>query len=69
MAESGGKVVEQDEIILAYIKKHGFIKRDKAEKLLGVKESRARKILKTMTDKGQLIKAGQGRSTLYKENK
>jgi ATP-dependent DNA helicase RecG len=35
------------------------------ERLIGVKEARARRILKDMTDKGLIEKRGSGRSTYY----
>jgi len=66
-AETGGTPAEQNIIILKYIRKHGFIKRENVEQLLQVKDSRAREILKKMADSGQVIKVGTGKNTCYKE--
>ena len=66
-AETGGTPAEQNIIVLEYIRKHGFIKRENVEQLLQVKDSRAREILKKMADSGQVIKVGTGKNTCYKE--
>jgi ATP-dependent DNA helicase RecG len=67
MRLTGGTPAEQNIIILEYIRKHGFIKRENVEQLLQVKDSRAREILKKMADSGQVIKVGTGKNTCYEE--
>ncbi len=63
--KSIGNVSEQEKSIIEYIVKNNKIVSKTVEELLEVKEARARRILKEMTDKGYIIKQGQGRSTYY----
>ena len=65
VSESIGNVSEQEKTILEYIVKNNKIVSKSVEELLEVKEARARRILKEMTDKDYIIKQGQGRSTYY----
>lgn len=65
VSESIGKVSEQEKIIFEYIVKNSKIISKNVEELLGVKEARARRILKEMIDKDYIVKQGQGRSTYY----
>ena len=51
--------------ILAYVKKHGFIKRADAQKMLDVNEARARYLLQKMQKAGQLRKEGRYRDARY----
>lgn len=66
--ESGGRVAEksQEEAILELIFEKNSINRAQTEKLLDVKESRAKEILGEMVKKNLIIKEGKGRSTHYK---
>ena len=59
----------QCKLILEFVKKKGKITSHQAEKLLNVKQRRAREILSKMADKGILIKQGAYRSTVYVLNK
>ena len=69
--KSAGKVpetflqVEQQRRILEYIEKRGQVVSVEVEKLLGVKQRRARTILNDMVKKGQIIKVGASRGTRY----
>ena len=65
VSESIGKVSEQEKIILNYIMKHSKITSKNVEEVIGVKEARARRILKEMMDKNYIAKQGQSRSTCY----
>ena len=55
----------QEQEIYLYLTKNGKIKKSDVEKILNVKDSRARKILEKMTKNKILLKKGQGRSTYY----
>lgn len=59
----------QCKLVLEFVKKKGKITSHQAEKLLNVKQRRAREILSKMADKGILIKQGAYRSTVYVLNK
>ena len=59
----------QCKLVLEFVKKKGKITSHQAEKLLNVKQRRAREILSKMADKGILIKQGAYRSTIYVLNK
>ena len=58
-------VTHQEQLILSHIKTTATVSVAVAVKLLTVKTSRAREILKAMTEKGLLEKRGQARSTCY----
>lgn len=51
--------------VMAYLATKTSITSKEVEALIGVKEARARRILKEMTDKGLLEKRGSARSTYY----
>jgi ATP-dependent DNA helicase RecG len=55
----------QESGVLSYVDQHGSATASEVEKILGVKERRAREVLKEMTDKGLLRKEGTARSTYY----
>ncbi|WP_156099399.1 RNA-binding domain-containing protein [Caloranaerobacter azorensis] len=70
--ESAGKVPEkyrdlseQEIRIIEYIKNNGKITSKEVEKLIGVKNRRAREILKEMIDRKIITRKGRGRSTYY----
>jgi ATP-dependent DNA helicase RecG len=61
-----GKVSENEQRILDCLQSpEQAITSTAVERLIGVKEARARRILKEMTDKGWIEKRGRGRSTYY----
>jgi len=51
--------------VLEYIYTNDSIKSSQVEKLLNVKDSRSRELLKHMVDKGFIERKGKGRSTFY----
>jgi ATP-dependent DNA helicase RecG len=55
----------QESGIINHIDQHGSINAPEVEKILSVKERRAREVLKDMTEKGLLEKRGSARSTFY----
>ena len=58
-------ILSQDEEILEYVKKQGFITSKKVEEILAVKDSRAKEILRNMASKNLLIKQGTTRAVSY----
>ena len=56
---------DEGQRILAYVKKHGFIRRADAQELLGVNEARARYLLQKMQKAGQLQKEGRYKDARY----
>jgi len=64
-ADTGGKLAEQELVILNYLKEHKKITTAKVKELLNIKDSRAREILKSMTDNLIIQKLGSGRNTYY----
>ena len=56
---------EQYKRLLLYVEKNGKITSREAEKLLEVKQRRARKILSEMADAGLLEKRGNYKTTVY----
>ena len=63
--ESIGIVSENEQRILVHLQAQQAITSKTVESLTGLKEARARRILKEMTDKGLIEKRGSGRSTYY----
>ena len=55
----------EEQRILAYVKKHGFIRRVDAQKILDVNEARARYLLQKMQKAGQLQKEGRYKDARY----
>jgi len=58
-------LADEEQRILAYVKKHGFIRRAEAQELLGVNEARARYLLQKMQKAGQLRKEGRYKDARY----
>jgi len=59
---------KQEKQIYEYVLKNGSITTAETEKLLGVKQRRARKVLINMVDGAYLRKEGAARSTIYVKN-
>jgi ATP-dependent DNA helicase RecG len=55
----------EEQRILAYVKKHGFIRRVDAQEMLDVNEARARYLLQKMQKAGQLRKEGRYKDARY----
>ena len=55
----------EEQKILTYVKKHGFIRRADAQDMLGVNEARARYLLQKMQKAGQLRKEGRYKDARY----
>ena len=56
---------EQEKVVLEYLLDNNSVKSNHVEKLLNIKDSRSRELLKQMVDKGFVERIGQGRSTYY----
>jgi len=55
----------QEEKIITYLEEHKRLVSKEVEKLLRIKESRTRELLKQMVEKGIIGRLGSGRSTYY----
>ncbi|CAA6800136.1 MAG: ATP-dependent DNA helicase [uncultured Sulfurovum sp.] len=55
----------QEEKIITYLEEHKRMVSKDVEKLLRIKESRTRELLKKMVEKGIISRLGSGRSTYY----
>jgi len=68
-SDTVGKVSDnlmpQEEKIIQYFDEHKRVVSKEVEKLLGIKESRTRELLKSMVDRGLIERLGRGRSTYY----
>ena len=58
-------LADEEQRILAYVKRHGFIRRADAQELLDVNEARARYLLQKMQKAGQLRKEGRYKDARY----
>jgi predicted HTH transcriptional regulator len=59
------QLTDEEQRILAYVRKHGSIRRAEAQKLLGVNEARSRYLLQKMQKAGQLRKEGRYKDARY----
>lgn len=57
----------EDNRIVAFVDKNGFITRKDVEELLGISQTSANRILKDMVDKSVLYRIGNGKSIKYKK--
>lgn len=60
-----GKTTENEKLILKYIRDNQKIQSKTVEKILSLKEARARRILKEMCGKNLIERKGSGRNTYY----
>lgn len=65
VSESISYLTEQEKAILKYLKLNDTITSKQVESLIDLKEARARRLLKQMTEKHLIAKLGSGRSTYY----
>lgn len=56
---------KQETLIVDYLQKNEKITTSKAEKVLGVKQRKARGILEELTEKEVLLKCGEYKGTVY----
>ncbi len=64
-AETGGKMLDQEIVIIDYINQNERITTAEVKEILNLKDSRAREILKNMVDSNKIKKLGSGRNTYY----
>ena len=61
-----GSLSPEEEKLLNYIKASGTLKRLEVEKYMGVKKTKATKLLNSLLDKHSIIKVGSGKDIVYK---
>jgi len=59
----------QHETVMETLAQYGSITRSDVESVLGVGQTRALNVLKSMTDAGYLVAVGKGKNTLYRATK
>ncbi len=65
--ESAGKVPENvRDVVVEYARETGYVRRKDIERILNVKERRAREILRRLVEEGILQPVGRGRNRVYK---
>lgn len=57
--------IDQESVIIEYIRRNGSIKRSTVQKLLKVGQTRALNILSAMTESGRIFQSGSGKKTVY----
>jgi len=65
VVKSSDNLMPQETKIIQYLDEHKRVVSKEVEKLLSIKESRTRELLKNMVDKGLIERIGAGRSTCY----
>ncbi|MCK9303765.1 MAG: putative DNA binding domain-containing protein [Bacteroidales bacterium] len=65
--QAGFSVIQQEQMVLSYINKHGSIKRADAADLCRISPFQATRLLKRMEKKGLILPLGQGRGTRYEQ--
>lgn len=56
----------QEEAVIAFAKEHRIFTRKDAEKLLGISQTACGRLLKHMTENGQIVQEGKGKNTRYR---
>jgi ATP-dependent DNA helicase RecG len=63
--QAGFDPIQQEQMILNYIDKHGSIKRGDAAELCRISLYQATRLLKNLVSKGEIISKGRGKGTFY----
>jgi ATP-dependent DNA helicase RecG len=62
---AGYKSSTAEEKVIALAEKRGFVTRKEVESLLGMSQTSCGRLLKQMTENGQIVQMGKGKSTRY----
>jgi ATP-dependent DNA helicase RecG len=62
---AGYKSSTAEEKVIALAEKRGFVTRKEVESLLGMSQTTCGRLLKQMTENGQIVQTGRGKSTRY----
>ena len=63
--QAGFDLIQQEQMVLAYIDKHGSIKRADAADLCQISLFQASRLLKRLAENGKIIPKGKGKGTFY----
>jgi ATP-dependent DNA helicase RecG len=63
--QAGFDPIQQEQMVLAYIDKHGSIKRAEAAELCRIGPFQATRFLKRLTDGGKIVPKGKGKGIVY----
>jgi ATP-dependent DNA helicase RecG len=63
--QAGFDPIQQEQMVIQYVKKHGKVTRSEAVKLCRISEDQAKRLLTRMVKDGKLAKQGSGKSTFY----
>lgn len=64
--QTGFDLIQQEQMILSYIKEHQSIKRAEAADLCRISSHQAKRLLKNLVDKGKIILKGVNKGAVYK---
>ena len=65
MRRRGFEPIQQEQMILQYVRAHGRITRREAAELCQISSRQARNLLTRLTEKGLLLRQGQRRGIFY----
>jgi len=63
--QAGFDLIQQEQMVLGYIDKHGSIKRADVAELCWISPFQATRLLKRLTKDGKIVSQGQGKGTFY----
>ena len=63
--QAGFELIQQEQMILNYIKKHSFIKRADAAELCRISPFQAKRLLKKLVEEKKIVSKGQKKGTFY----
>lgn len=66
--QTGFDPIQQEQMVLSYIEKHGKIKRAEAAELCRISPFQATRLLKRLTQGGKIIPKGKGKGVVYEQN-
>jgi ATP-dependent DNA helicase RecG len=65
VCQAGFDAIQQEQMVLTYIKKHGRIKRGDTADLCRISPFQATRLLKRLMEAGKIVAKGQGKGTYY----
>ncbi len=67
--QTGFDPIQQEQMVLAYIDKHGSIKRAEVMELCQITKDQAYELLKRLKTSGQIVQMGDRKGAVYKRKR
>jgi ATP-dependent DNA helicase RecG len=67
--QRGFEPIQQEQMVLQYLQKHGSISRSEMAQLCKISENQARTVITRLLKHGQMARSGKGRGTRYESKR